>query len=107
MAAINTNILRVMQQHQLQQWARAQMEQQMALPPSGMYGLGGLTGQARANPYLGNSLAALANQPAQAYSATASVPKDPVKIEYPEKGVHDHLQRRVNKWLSGVNLPLH
>lgn len=76
----------------------------MALQPSGMYGLGGLTGQAQVNPYADNPLAALAHQAAH----TASHAKrDPVKVEYPERGVHDHLQRRVNKWLKGVELPLH
>lgn len=76
----------------------------MALGMHGVTGLGGITGQQYQNPYAyPNSLNSLLNQ-----AVAPSRPKpEPVKVESPENGVHDHLQRRVNKWLKGVELPLH
>lgn len=98
------DFLRQMAQSQLQEYAR----QQMALGPLGSMGLGGVTGQgypisSGAYPTTGATFSY-----ATSVSSTDGHPRqEPTKVEYPERGVHDHLQRRVNKWLKGIELPLH
>lgn len=78
----------------------------MALPPHGSVGFG----QSMGNRYQGNQQANLQNLLGQAiqqqhFAATASVPKAPEVAK--DESPRTHLQRRVSKWLSGVELPLH